>query len=277
MNPTMLDDNLLLEYMNRFYGYGNLQSTCWFIGMEEGSSGTVQEIIHRLHHWQKRGKMSVEDVALYHQQFGIDRFFGTNARLQPTWNKLIRIYLSLQGQKPTTEMVRQFQVRSFGRHSSDNCILELLPLPSKSITTWIYANHSQIPELQTRDSYHNLWMPKRAHILRELILQYKPHCVIFYSVNPIYQHWWKQIANIADQWSHREGVQVATNTNTTFAITKHPVTKGISSEYFHSIGRIIREYHSWLTGIMDSPQEDISHTPERSTQTQIDDNYKSPV
>jgi len=49
----MFDDSLVLEYLETFYGYGNLDGKYWFIGMEDGSDGTDAEIVHRLNHWKE--------------------------------------------------------------------------------------------------------------------------------------------------------------------------------------------------------------------------------
>jgi len=238
----MLDDSLLLEYMETFYGYGSLNGKYWFIGMEEGSSGRIEEIAHRLDVWQELGKSPVEDLVRYHRKLGVDCFFRPNAKLQPTWNKLIRIILSVEGHTVHKEMVKEFQRTKFGIHTGNNCILERLPLPSKSTGTWIYNEHSCIPELQSRECYRHVWMPKREPLLRELITRHRPEYVVFYSINPIYKDWWKKIANIATEWNYIDGVQFANNEHTIFAITKHPVAKGITSEYFHTIGKnLVRE------------------------------------
>ena len=238
----MLDDSLLYEYMETFYGYGNLDGKYWFIGMEDGSNGTITEIIHRLNHWKVRGKVTIDDLIAHHQQFGFQDFIGPNARLQPTWNKLIRIALSAEGHDVHTEMVRAFQRTKLGTHNGNNCILELLPLPSRSTNTWIYHQYSRIPELQSRECYRDKWMPKRAQSLQENIARHKPPYVVFYSVDPMYQVWWKKIANTTTEWHWIDGAQFANNEHTIFAITKHPVAKGVTSDYFHTIGKnLVRE------------------------------------
>jgi len=249
MLPTdMLDDSLLREYMETFYGYGNLDGTYWFIGMEEGSSGKIEEIAHRLAVWQELGKFPVEDLVRYHRNLGVDCFFRPKAKLQPTWNKLIRMQLSAEGTVPSTEMVRQFQEKNLGKHSDNNCILELLPLPSKLMATWIYHKYSHIPELQSRELYHHVWMEKREPLLQELIVRHRPPYVVFYSVNSSYQCSWKKIANIATEWHVIDGVQFANNEHTVFAITKHPVAKGVTSEYFHTIGKNLARERVTLLG-----------------------------
>jgi len=56
------DDATLLEYIERFYGYGNYRSQHWLVGMEEGGGDNLAEVASRLNAWQKRGKPELDDV-----------------------------------------------------------------------------------------------------------------------------------------------------------------------------------------------------------------------
>jgi len=56
-----------------------------------------------------------------------------------------------------------------------------------------------------------------------------------------YQEQWRTIADVPF-YKIGQGLynyQIGTNNKTLFAIVKHPVTKAITNEYFHSIGKII--------------------------------------
>ena len=44
----LLNDQLLTEFFQNFYGYGNYRGQFWFIGMEEGSGNSFSEINTRL-------------------------------------------------------------------------------------------------------------------------------------------------------------------------------------------------------------------------------------
>jgi len=109
------DDHLLNEFAHGFYGYGNYSGDFWFIGTEEGGGNSFAEIAKRLSIWAKRGKREIEDVAEYHVEIGMTHFFNDSPKLQPTWNKLIRILLSHDNQVPTTEQVREYQRTVLGR------------------------------------------------------------------------------------------------------------------------------------------------------------------
>ena len=43
----MLNDRLLNDFISSFFGYGNYRGDCWFIGMEEGGGGTLDEVSRR--------------------------------------------------------------------------------------------------------------------------------------------------------------------------------------------------------------------------------------
>src|SRR5713226_7016665 len=102
---TMFDDQLLTAFINHFYGYGNYDAKYWFVGMEEGGGNDFTEIVKRINAWDSRGRKELEDVAEYHKAIGITRLFDERPRLQTTWNKMIRILLSAEGQRVSTEIV----------------------------------------------------------------------------------------------------------------------------------------------------------------------------
>jgi len=142
----MLDDLLIETFINTFYGYGNYQGDYWFIGMEE-SGGGLEDISNRISTWSKRGQRELEDVAEYHDAIGVTNLFSEGARLQPTWNKLIRIILSSTRSDFNIEDVRNYQIKELGRSNRNTCLLELFPLPSPSASEWRYNQYSLLPYL----------------------------------------------------------------------------------------------------------------------------------
>ena len=46
------DEKLILKFAHNFFGYGNLSSNLWFIGMEEGGGNSFTEIETRLSMWE---------------------------------------------------------------------------------------------------------------------------------------------------------------------------------------------------------------------------------
>lgn len=239
---TQLDDSLLSLFMQGFFGYGSLSGTCWFIGMEEGGGSSVEEISRRLEAWRQRGMPDVDDVAEYHRAIGLTRNFDSPPRLQTTWGKLIRVYFGLSGDvPPDAEAVRTFQAHTFARRGSDTCLLELLPLPSPSTAVWLYGQCSSLPELESRDRYREVVAPRRAMQIRARIAHHKPKTVVFYGKG--YASWWEQIAGTSFRSVPLEGstAMLAERDGIRFAVADHPAATGITSAYFHGLGRLLRE------------------------------------
>lgn len=62
--------------------------------------------------------------------------------------------------------------------------------------------------------------------------------VVFYGIG--YEYSWRKIADVEFTVAS-EGVLIGTNSQTVFAIVKHPVARGLTKEYFYRIGRLIAE------------------------------------
>ncbi|HKP53021.1 MAG TPA: hypothetical protein VJ183_10245 [Chloroflexia bacterium] len=237
----MLDDALLQSFTNTFYGYGNYQGRYWFIGMEEGGGGSTEEVSRRLSAWDDRGRKEVEGPGESHSEFGVSPFFKKQPKSQPTWNKLIRILLSIEGKNPTLQEVKSYQATNLGKSDSDTCLLELLPLPSPHTGKWLYADSSLLPQLRTRDLYRGHYAPLRAMHIKERIEEHTPAVVVFYSFNGWYRQWWELIAGVTFT---RESIgadraYLGSNDHTVFAIVKHPVARRTGNDYFHQAGRLI--------------------------------------
>lgn len=174
------------------------------------------------------------DVRSFHEKIDMNRWFGSTAKLQTTWNKAIRILLSSQGINPTQEMVRTYQSEQFARVNSETCILELLPLPSRSISHWIYADYSFLEILQNRQTYIKEIAPIRVCYLKNKINSFKPKWVVFFGVNYKYQLYWNEIANVTFKRLTRGSYSylIADSEDTRFAISLHPAAKGITNDYF---------------------------------------------
>lgn len=241
----MFDDRLLQEYMNTFYGYGNYRSKYWFVGMEEGGGGTFEEINNRIRGWTDGGKKEIKDLTGGYdyktapKERAVPRHFAKHPKLQTTWNKLIRILLAAEGQPIpiSVDAVKIYQRDNLGRPDSDNCLLELLPLPSPSTGHWLYAKHTKLAQLQTREIYKEHYALQRAECIRERVEAYKPAVVIFYGKE--YRHWWEKIAGVqfVEDLAGSGTYHMGCDSHTVFVITKHPAAKGITSDYFHQVGR----------------------------------------
>jgi hypothetical protein len=216
----MLDDTLLAQYMDSFFGYGNTKAPLWFVGMEEGGGGTVEEVASRLAAWNQRGRPMVDDVAEFHYAIGQQRWFVPGAPTQNTWRQLIRTTLLAHELPVSLEAIRDYQVQRFSRSGGDVASLELLPLPSTSTRQehWRYAGWSNIKALAARETYRQHFLPLRIARLRELISQERPGAVVFYGVT--YQQHWEAISGAV--FGSGEFPRTETVDGTRFFVVPHP-------------------------------------------------------
>jgi hypothetical protein len=134
--------------------------------------------------------------------------------------------------------IRDYQIYELGRKDKETCLLELLPLPSPSVNDWIYGKHSYLPYLCCRNKYIEYCVGKRINHISQRRKEYNPKVIVFYGMK--YEYSWRKIADV-EVTTASEGVLIGTNSQTVFAIVKHPVAKGLKNEYFHNIGRLIAE------------------------------------
>jgi hypothetical protein len=233
----MLDPDLLLDYATKFYGYGDLSAPIWFIGMEEGGGGkeTVQK---RLDVWYRRGRLTVEDLADYHEAMGVGHLTtGKKVKLQSTWAKLIYFQLAAEGAHAEREAVRDFQGSTWGRDASLTCVLELMPLPKRKASSWEYDQWTEIPELWSRDLYFAHFAAKRAQGLKELIQHYKPKVVVFYGKSGGFSCHWPWIVGVKPKFWKAIGTWQETELDgSKFMIAPHPTAHHSTNETWANAG-----------------------------------------
>ncbi len=235
----LFDDQLLQAFIDGFYGYGNYAGDYWFIGMEEGGGNSFADVAQRLSDWDSRGRNELEDIADYHAAIGAPRFFGDHPKLQPTWKKLIRVLLTAEGRDVQVEDVRTYQQQRLGRHTSNNCLLELMPLPSPSTGHFLYAQHSRLANLANRTVYMQRYAALRAGHIKQRIAQYQPKAVVFYSSDKGYAWWWNAITGIPFSQAATGPFLISSNAQTVFVIMRHPTGFGMSNAYCHTVGEAI--------------------------------------
>lgn len=226
-----LQNENLLEFVSTFYGYGDLKSNIWFIGMEEGGGNNLEEVNARIQAWVTDGKNTTADIFSIHQAISQTKYFSfPKPKLQRTWTKLIRMQLALEAQTITSELVAEFQAKRLGRFSNETCLLELLPLPAPNLNSWYYSQLTQIDFLESRSVYKKKLLPKRISGLKQLIGKYKPKYVIFYGKS--YQLYWSQIAGCTLNPIEGSKLFFGFDTDTCFVMAPHPVARGVKNSDF---------------------------------------------
>lgn len=248
-------DKLLEEFMFTFYGYGNLESNYWFIGMEEGGDASKNEVITRIEAWEKMGKGCLLDIYEFHREINRIRHFGKNAPSQRTWSGLIKILQSIKSEQiQSLQEIKRYQSEELGRSHSETCLLEVFPLPSPNTKEFNHSEWTNIEYLKTRQKYKAHLASERIKKLNGLIIQYKPKFVIFYSSTPEYIEYWSKISGVKFEDVEKEVIigtgkkdlkaQFKYNNDTCFAVTHHPTYLGISGDYLQQIGqRMKMEYN----------------------------------
>jgi hypothetical protein len=233
--------NGLTEFADRFFGYGNLSAPIWLLGLEEGGGEDLTEIRRRVHAWQRRGSRPVEDLAEYHRNIGVTRFFdGPRPPLQRTWRALMLLLQAYHSAPSDNDTLRRLQAHEFGASDGSVALLELLPLPSRSKTNWIYAPLAgDIPMLESRTIYEATIRPQRIRQLRSLIAEHAPRVLVCYSMSE--RPAWEAIVGrqLIEQRISKHRCLFQRTCTTTSAIVPHPGSAR-STEFWTLLGVTLR-------------------------------------
>jgi hypothetical protein len=223
---------LIRKRIKSFWGYGNLNSPYWLIGMEEGYNAETEDLYKRFKASENKQICDVADLKIDPGSYSL---FENGAPLNRTYKRLIQMMLYAETKKhPDKEALRDFQINQLGRSDSNNAILELMPLPSKSIDPkdWLYAE-TGIDGLSSRKDYLETYKDERIEALRSLIEQYKPKYVICYSLS--YQKDWQKLTDKPFIEVNPRRLYLAKDGGTTIAITPHSVAQGLSNRVWEGI------------------------------------------
>lgn len=203
-------------------GYGRLDAPFYFLGMEE--AGKPDELETRLR------SPDLQDLREAHDgRFGgryDDLFHATNARLQPTWAKLIRALLVATKGYANNQMIRRTQAHEWGRSSGKTLLLELFPVASPTLSTACYK----------RDV-----LPARIRLIRDLVRTHKPRLLIAYGAT--YAHHYKRIFMDRNDWQPLSPEDPAAGVSCgNVALVPHPIAFGQTNARFERIGRWARQF-----------------------------------
>lgn len=239
---------LLQQYIDQFFGYGSFDSPIWLIGIEEGGGREKKEIEKRVESWAHFKHKELLDNYEHHKKIGALDLFeeqnGKKVKIQPTWNKLIRLLISINNENSSvsTESVRLFQQKHLGRSCSDHALLEIFPLASPSNQKWNYATwYPQIEFLQSREAYQNEVDKKRIAFLSDKINQYKPKVVVCYSTG-MKKYWQMLVGNESIERCYsmeKYTARFCYKADTLFVLCPHPGYMRRNA-HWHSLGEEIR-------------------------------------
>ena len=182
-----LDHALLRDYADTFRTYGDLDNNVWFLGLEEGGGGSLEQAAKKLCSWNDRGRQNVSYLSGEGAHAVPDNPFlppeGKQAKLQKTWSNQLRVLLGIQGEPLSNDAVRTLQTTAHGTAGGPTCLLELFPLPCKDAGSWVYDNVSfdnQVPsnDFANKRSYYQTYLPRRIEKLKALLRDHSPEVLV---------------------------------------------------------------------------------------------------
>ncbi len=240
----MIDPQLVRDFMSGFYGYGNLGAKYWFIGLEEGAIADIGEFERRLHAWIAMGRPPLADIRTFHRMLCGRDWFHASPPLQRTWRPLIRTHYVAEGKPFTTAELKRYQAEDLASTSGDTALIELLPLPARKTSDWIYGEIG-LSELRSRERYAITMTAGRREAIIRLIDTYQPKADVTYGDVVGWRHSLSaaEVLN-AKAWTTHRG-------NTLIVCTHHP-EGARANEHWDEIGRYILK--SARSGIAQFPR-----------------------
>ena len=176
---------------------------------------------------------------------GFQTFLQGNPVAELQGISAIQILLAIENSDDSKEIRRLYQRHKLGRLNSNHCLLELMPMASRSTSLWLWKDIFQdYYGLDDRLTYFLENVPKRIARLKELISKYSPKLIVFYSTQPDYIEKWNEISGINSwEWKNfnkrmKYGWQKVGNT--LFVITPHPTYTGLTKSDFPIVGEFVR-------------------------------------
>lgn len=243
---SSIDDDLLQRYVGGFLGYGNLGAPFWFIGVEEGGGESCEQVAERLEVWRRRGEQEVEDLADFHRAVGLEKWFAPEPPIQKTWGGYCRILLTTKGEQGVSaDRIRQYQACELGRLAGESCLMELLPLPSPSVSRWSYPSWSRLPYLQDRKIYLDYFAEMRATYIAHLVAHHKPKVVVLCGLSAAYLRFWQIIGSpflVHREWPAGMKCRFGPRDWTTqFVVISNGGAHGVSNAYYDGVGLLLHE------------------------------------
>ncbi|UGB33135.1 hypothetical protein [Metabacillus sp. B2-18] len=160
---------LVQSCLYNWLGYGNINASTWFIGIEEGGAEIWRNKTKTLEQsleLRKRYKSQMDFRYVWEELYNIplESFSGPNV-----WRYMVAFLLELEGHKPNTEEIKDyiFYSKQFGREDSNHFLCELMPLPKQS-----KGNIDPYKSIwSTVEDYYKEVGEKRFSLIKDAIIQ----------------------------------------------------------------------------------------------------------
>lgn len=246
----MLTSDILQNRINNFWGYGNLESPIWLVGMEEGFRITPDTIADRkmlerqfllptVNGMFDAGRPISRDVC---DLTNLSPFLP-NAKTQATWKFPIALLIFLRERRePCKEEILDFQRFSLADGKKNEVsTIELMPLPSPNTSSWLFGD---IAGFETRESYLFTYRKQRAQGLRDLVKKYSPKVIIFYSMN-YFSDWVEVIGKVPEKITDQ--MYFTRTEETSFCVIPQGTAFGMSYKRVYEYAEKIKEKVGFLS------------------------------
>jgi hypothetical protein len=238
--PLEIPQDYIRWRLENFWGYGSFDAPVWFVGMEEGLSNGGEEYLPARFAATngkalvdiRRDMINVKDHMIWFTR----RIGEAPYPIQQTIRFPIALYLYLSlGRPPNKYEISIFQGEQYGGESA--CAIDLMPLPSNNTqdSSWLYEKNASL-DLGTRSRYLQKYRPIRVRRLREIMENYKPELVIFYSVG--YREYWEDVAGTRFRELTRQ-MYFASPGETRFCIIPSARTRGLTYARLYEFGTLL--------------------------------------
>jgi hypothetical protein len=165
-----------IEEMARYcFGYGRWDAPYWFIGLEEGMSGKLDE---RIAVWQELGKETgLSDCKKFHERIGVTEHHWPGAEIQTTWRALILMLLTYKTLPNDEDNILKYQQTALGTCDGETLLTELFGLPAKTLKAGAALRGLYLTEKLENDIRF-----ERLNAINEKLLLYKSCLVIMYGL-----------------------------------------------------------------------------------------------
>lgn len=218
-------DDPIHEMAKRCFGYGRWEAPHWFIGPEQAQARHENDdVTARLNAWLQLGSRELCDCREFHALLGGHPWHREKPPLQKTWRPLL-LLLAIMLDKPTdNEALRRYQRDHWGMLDGETCVIELSGLAARNFMV-----------LRDRRSFRD----ERIAVIRDRISQYEPVIVVMYGERD--RNHWEKI--VGQSFRTERILRVGP---TVFVLTRHPVSHGLTSNYWRNLGLglrgVIREH-----------------------------------
>ena len=218
----------LEEMARECFGYGRWKAPYWFIGLEEGMSGTLED---RVKAWQKLGKEGLSDCKQFHHEIKVYKHHIDFPPLESTWRVLMLILLTYLGRGSSEKELKSYQSDQLGMANGETALLELFGLPAKNLEEGLKQKGQHFSKNLVDDIHH-----RRLLKIHERIREHAPELVVMYGTTRK-EEFGRLAGRKMERWDTiRRGPTLMT-------LIPHPTSRpGVTNERWVQHAKALREW-----------------------------------